>query len=286
MLPDYHVQIRKTNIKNKNVDDDIKILVIGDMHISDIVTDKKIDIIINTIKNINPDYTVFVGDLIDSVKEIKNQNSTNKLTKVLKASIKISTTLVIMGNHDYINKPKKSSNKEDFCNLINSIDKNILLDNKIYRDDKILFMGYTETLDYYWGKDYNYKAFYKDLSNRSELYKNLPTNIPCITLTHSQEFTKYKYNSKLLKHYDLIICGHDHDGCIPFGIGKFKRGIISPKKTLFPANVRGMRTLWTGTKLLITGGITKLSNTSPKIFHPLNHLCFMQVDEIIITKDV
>ena len=90
-------------------------------------------------------------------------------------------------------------------------------------------------------------------------------------------------NNMLFDDYNLIISGHMHDGCVPFGIGKFKWGIVNPKKNLFPKNVRGIRKL-KNNYILITGGITKIQKCAPKILHPLNHLCPMQLDVINVSN--
>ena len=75
-------------------------------------------------------------------------------------------------------------------------------------------------------------------------------------------------NAQLLNEYDLLIGGHDHDGCVPLGIGNFRKGIISPRKEILPNDVRGFRTLNTGTDMLISGGIVKIQDCAPKIIHP------------------
>lgn len=72
---------------------------------------------------------------------------------------------------------------------------------------------------------------------------------------------------------------------MPFGIGNFRRGIISSKKELFPKEVRGYRELETGTGLLISGCIVKIQDCAPRILHPLNHLCPMQMETITYTTD-
>ena len=49
--------------------------------------------------------------------------------------------------------------------------------------------------------------------------------------------------------------------------------------------LEGFRYLKTGTGLLISGGIVKIQDCAPKILHPLNHLCPMQMDTITFTSD-
>ena len=92
-------------------------------------------------------------------------------------------------------------------------------------------------------KKYDFEEFYEDFKKHEKLYKNVKKDLPTLALVHSPEFSNDDKCVNLFKDYDLILCGHTHDGCIPFGFGNFKRGLISPKKTFFPKNVRGLRKL-------------------------------------------
>lgn len=284
---DDYLQVRYVNLYNEKVQQDIKILSIGDVHISDMVSFKKIEKLKLQILDEKPDYVVFVGDLIDRVEEIKNNDSFSKLNDLLKCSVSVAPTFVILGNHDYIQRETHDVRLEGVRRVIKDISGVILLDNDIYYDDKIWFMGYTETKEYYVKKEYDFKAFYDDFKSHDLLYKNVNTKLPTIALIHSPEFINDEKNEFLLKDYDLIICGHTHDGCVPFGFGNFKRGVISPKKTFFPKNVRGLRKI-ENNYILITGGVVKIQKCAHKILHPFNHLCPMQIDVITLSnkKDV
>lgn len=280
---DDYLQVRYVNLYNKKVRQDIKILAIGDVHISDMVSFKKIEKLKSQILKEKADYIVFVGDLIDRVEEIKNNDSFSKLNDLLKCSVSVAPTFVILGNHDYIQRETHNSHLEGIRKVIKDISGVILLDNDIYYDDKIWFMGYTETKEYYVKKEYDFKVFYDDFKSHDLLYKKVDTKLPTIALIHSPEFSNDEKCMELLKDYDLIICGHTHDGCVPFGFGNFKRGIISPKKTFFPKNVRGLRKIGNN-YILITGGIVKIQKCAHKLLHPFNHLCPMQMDVITLSN--
>ena len=200
--------------------------------------------------------------------------------------------MVILGSHDFIieeNDSKYTSYDTDFWNEVASIDNVHLLNADIYKDERVLFMGYRQTFLYYHDpKDKyheNLEAFYDDFKHFTKLYQDLPSDVPKIGLIHSPEYAKLDKNTQLLKEYDLLIGGHDHDGCIPLGIGNFRKGIISPRKEILPDNVRGFRPLDTGADMLISGGIVKIQDCAPKIIHPLNHLCPMQMDTITFTGE-
>ena len=280
---DDYLQVRYINLYNEKVTDDLKILAISDIHISNLVSFKKIKRIERQFLKEKADYIVFVGDLIDRVEEINNSESLFKLKHLLEFSAKVAKTFVVLGNHDYIHRENYSSYKEKISLVIKNIQGITLLDNDVYSDDELWLMGYTETIKYYRRKNYDFKEFYDDFSKHDLLYKNVDKRLPSVALVHSPEFSDDKRCISLLNKYDLIICGHTHDGCVPFGVGEFTRGIISPKKKFFPKNVRGIRKLGNG-YILVTGGVIKISKCAPKKLHFLNHLCPMQMDVIIFSK--
>ena len=279
---DDYVQVRYVNLYNSKAFD-LKLLVIGDVHISDMVSLKKIELLKRRIKEEKADYVLFTGDLIDRVENLSSPFSLSKLKDLLSFASSISKVFVIYGNHDFIYRKTKKFSKDEFKEVLKSIKGVCLLDNDIYFDDKIYLMGYTENIQYYSKKKYDFKAFYDDLSKREKLYKNVNKNLVSIALVHSPEFSDDDKCVSLFKDYDLILSGHTHDGCVPFGIGNFKFGIISPKKTFFPKNVRGLRKLGSN-YILITGGVVKIQDCAPKLLHPLNHLCPVQVDVVTFSN--
>ena len=284
---DDYLQARYVTLYNEKVTRDLKFMVIGDVHISDMVSLKKLEMIKKQIIQERADYYLFVGDLIDDVDNIRNSDLLYKVNDLLSCASKVAPTFVILGNHDYIQKKTKESNIEGISNVIKSIDGVTLLDNDIYYDNNVWLMGYTETKKYYHAKKYDFEEFYEDFKKHEKLYKNVRKDLPTLALVHSPEFSNDDKCANLFKDYDLILCGHTHDGCIPFGFGNFKRGLISPKKTFFPKNVRGLRKL-DNNYILITGGVTKIQKCAPKILHPFNHLCPVQIDVVMLSnkKDV
>lgn len=292
LFMDNYLQISDLVIYNPHVVSNIKITTLGDLHISEIIGSKKLNPIMKQLEKEKSDYYVFLGDLVDAPSELTKIEKQMELLKLLNTTAQIAPTMVILGSHDYVTEEKQSEYfdyKKDFFNKMKEINNLYLLNDMTYTDSKVFFMGYLQSLKYYYGKKQEHKedldAFYREFSQKEELYKNLPNNLPKIGLIHSPEYANDERNVELLKEYDLLIGGHDHDGLIPFGIGSWKRGIISPKKALFPNNVRGYRQLSSGTNMLISGGIVKIQNCAPKLLHPLNHLCPMQMDTIKLTND-
>lgn len=285
LLMDNYFQIKRINIYNKLAINDISILTISDIHLSQTFNLKKLKYLISLINKIKPNYIIVLGDTIDSPLYLNDYQDI-----ILDFFTKLSTitkTIVILGNHDITIKKKKEYiyfYNNYFFNKLKKIDNLIFLNNALYIDNNLLFMGYTEAFLYYYPKNNidDLKVFYNDLSKHKNLYQ-INNNHINIALIHSQEFSKSRDNLALLKNYDLILSGHNHDGCVPFGIGNFTWGLVSPSKKLFPKYARGVR-IWGNTTLIINGGITKIQEMAPKIIHPLNHLCPMQLDLIIISS--
>ena len=293
-LVDYYLQIRDITLYNKNVKNDFKVVALGDLHLSKSVDKRKIDAIKKQIIIEKANYNVFLGDLVSTPKELENKEIQEQLLDLIASSAVVAPTMIILGNHDFINKNKGKNNQHsienntDFWQKVTSIDNVYLLNNDLYRDNQVLFMGYKETLKYYYNNESyeDLEVFFNDFKSYPKLYKNIPKDTIKIGLIHSPEYAKLDKNIKLLQDYDLLISGHNHDGCIPFGFGNFTFGIISPKKKIFPKEARGYRVLNTGTSLLISGGITKIQECAHKILHPFNHLCPMQMDTITFTNKI
>lgn len=72
---DDYLQTRYVNIKSDKVFNDFKIMVIGDIHMSSMVSLSKIKTIKEKIVKEKPDYIFYVGDLIDRIEELDNDSS-------------------------------------------------------------------------------------------------------------------------------------------------------------------------------------------------------------------
>ena len=290
------LKIRRSFIFNPHALNDIKIACIGDIHLSKIVGEKDITRIVSVLNNEKPDYICLLGDLIDSPKGLENNKIYNDLLKLVNSCASISTTLIVLGNHDFANidyEKKEIANKYlkmwDKIKLPTNVH---ILNDKTYSDGKVLFGGYTQKPEVYCKtkrKRENSEAFCIDLSKKTKLYSNLEEKIPKIFITHSPESLQETKNAKLLSSYDIAITGHYHNGCVPALLDDIfpqNRGIITPNKKLFPKVARGIVRLETGTCLIYSGGWVKIQDCSPKILQPLDKLCNRQMDIIILTSEI
>ena len=197
-LVDHYLQIRDITLYNKNVKNDFKVVALGDIHLSKSVDKIKITAIKKQIKEEKANYNVFLGDFVSTPKELENKEIQEQLLDIIASSAVVAPTMIILGNHDFINKNKDKNNKysiennKAFWEKVTSINNVYLLDNKLYQDNQVLFMGYKETLKYYYNNESyeDLEVFFNDFKSYPKLYKNLPKDIIKIGLIHSPEYAK------------------------------------------------------------------------------------------------
>ena len=238
----------------------VKIVQISDIHFSYNYKLSRLQNVIDKIDDINPDYVCIVGDLIDEYDIVSSAEFSFFVDWLKKLSSKYKV-IISLGNHDFIvKKGKKYCEKFDIDWLLNIKDDNmIVLNNAIYSENGINFIGYNPDFKYYYDfKEKNNIKYNNELSN---LINNL--NGYNILLLHTPSMITVDDNYKIINGFnliDLVLCGHTHGGMIPsFFPGSF--GIVSPYKSLFPKCVRGKKR-YGKADLLISSGIVKLSRKS------------------------
>jgi len=192
--------------------------------------------------------------------------------------------IISLGNHDVF------SNYHTFFNKLDKLDNVYVLDNFCYCDQFIYVCGFTLSRDYYYsnsmGEDID--ILLRHLDKHKEMINNLPKSKIKIALLHSpMKLTDSRVLDKI-KEYDLVLSGHMHDGMVPeflkFLFGN-NRGIISPYKKIFPKFARGnlcFKLDGREIKMIVTGGVTKLSLKSTKLLSKLNFIYNVGINKIII----
>lgn len=246
--------------KNYTIDSTLNknIVLISDLHYSNKQDLKVLNLILENIKKLNPDYICIPGDIINKSEIEDEQHFINWLKKL---SL-ITKVIVSIGNHEfYIDKSKKIFGlNKNFFRKISKINNLYLLDNSNKIIDNINFVGITIPIEYYENNEYIGKYM-----NNLKTYKKYYNVLLC----HSP-MNIYDYNILEDKNIDLVLCGHMHGGVVfNFLRPIFKnRGLISPTKKLFPKVAYGhIKT--NNIHMVITSGIKilpfKLIN---KLFNP------------------
>ena len=270
-----------TIYNNKNVN--IKIAHISDIHFAHKYNNKRLEMIEDKIKQIKPNYICITGDTIDLYDVVEDTNYPD-LKRFLTNLSEIGKVIISIGNHEYIKMLSNGFGKTDNVEWLKKLktEKIIVLDNEIYEENNISFIGYNPDYEYY----YNYKEKEPDKYNK-ELEKIIENakNKYKILLLHTPTLLLRKDNYKNIKNIDkvsLTLCGHTHGGMLPSFIpGHF--GIISPTRELFPRNIRGIIRKNKNT-IIISSGIMKLSRKSKITF--LNDIYGSNVIEIDINDKI
>lgn len=290
-----YFKITKDIIYVSNSKSDINIIHISDIHYSKNVSIKKLNLILNKIKTLKPDYIVITGDTIDSTISIDSNKNTEIIINFLEKLTNISKVIVSLGNHDfykYVDNEIVFDYPKEFWDKVDKIPNLYLLNNKIYKNDEIEFFGYSQPKDFYWSnikEEENEKVILDDLIDK-KIFLN-KSNVPKIGLIHAPSCMKHERIIEKLKNFDIILSGHMHNGCVfPIidELWKSDRGFISASKKLLPYNCRG-RIIKNNkdkiTNIIISGGITIFSKCAPTLLHPFNIFYPYHINQIIITKD-
>lgn len=248
----------KINIKNNKLNGK-RILVISDIHYANEKDIKKLDKLLRVINSYNADYICIPGDIIDR----NNISDKSYMIKWLKNLSSNSIVLVSLGNHDIRTKDEFGKYKEyidkDFIKEIKKIDNLYLLNNDSISFDDIYFYGYTQSFDYYYKNNYEDKNIMSDELDEYGVCK-FPPNKFKVLLMHSPICLNDSSIKDRLNCYDLILCGHMHNGVVPIILDDIfvnNRGIMAPNSKLFPKLARGI--VKKKNILIISSGVTKIS---------------------------
>ena len=91
--------------------EDINMMLFGDLHYSDKFNDKKLDLIYNKLKN--SEYIFIAGDLLDSTDVVNNIDKRDKLIRFLKRLGNMHKVFITLGNHDLAIRNKHKKTKDD-----------------------------------------------------------------------------------------------------------------------------------------------------------------------------
>ena len=276
----------ETFYTNKNIQE-TKIALISDIHFNDKYKRKIFTKILNQISKNKPDYITITGDILDT----SNTTNLDDLRDFFERLSKISTTLVVLGNHD--EKAGSMHNwtfekNEKLLEILNNIDNLHFLNDTTYTKDNITFYGFNLSYDYYEVQHETYEAFVNEIK---KLNFNINKEDYNITLFHSP-INLYPFLEKNKEHNlnnsDLILSGHMHNGCLPFIIShpvnkifKTSRGLISPTRKLFPKYAQGRIYERDG---YVYQGIMKLSH-STKLFNNFDFIFQKHVQFITIKQN-
>ena len=129
------------------------------------------------------------------------------------------------------------------------------------------------------------------LKENKKCLVSLPKDKVKILMVHSPILMSDPDILDLVKEYDFIFSGHMHNGVVPpilDSLIKNNRGLVAPNKSLFPDNARGVKAMYVNDKpirMIVTGGITKLAESSG-FLSKFNDIVYpISIDDITINSD-
>jgi len=224
----------------------IKIVLISDLHST--IHGKDQCILINKVKDINPDLIVLSGDIFDDIVPMTG-------TLLLLAGISgIAPIFYVTGNHEYMSNSIKRIRKE-----LASYGITILSDNytiiKI-KNTEIIIAGLDDPFKEkyetpYYNQKESMEIAFREL-DKIRLYKILIAHRP----ERIEDYKKYSF--------DLILSGHAHGGqiIIPY----FINGLYAPNQGLFPKYAGGIYIHGNKTHIISRG--LSINPLLPRIFNP------------------
>lgn len=284
---------KKYEIVSDKISEDKSICLAADFHLSHISNDRKFELVRENIYINRPDYICIPGDYIDMSNILDERKYYDKSLLYLESLGKVGKVFLTLGSHDFtriVNGVGKADLNRNWIKDINTIENVTLLHNQIFCDDQVRFIGYTPTYDYYMNasgcedeemliEDYN-----RNMSKIDEFKLNILLCHSPICILNDRVLEKVDD----IKKMDLILTGHMHNGMVPYKFSELIHnniGLIAPNKSLFPDNARGIKIRQYDNhkiNMIITGGVTKIQETAPKILQFGDNLYNPQIDTIKI----
>lgn len=272
--------LNEYNLVNPKIKNKLDIMCISDIH-SDI---ERLKCISKLIEKLDIKTLLISGDLCDTINDRRNE----ELLKLVEDISKNTSIYIAKGNHDLIK--LKSRKDRNYSSNSKFYKKIILLKNVKVFDENIDCISFNNqinisslTLPIKW-----YNGIREDESKFTKYFKNdkkVDNRKFNILLSHTPRGlivnNKIRQDLDYIKDMNFIICGHMHAGLRPVFLRRKKghRGLVGPYITPFPKSAYGIYNN-DGSSMLISGGITKLSDSSSGVIRFFDK-CYKSEIELI-----
>lgn len=273
------MRIIKNNIITKQ-SDELKMLILSDLHIYNYKTIKKLNNIQKYLNANKYDIVCLVGDIIDSTNMLTLENDTyEKLLDFIQYLGTYAKTFIVYGSHDISYRNYKKwiwecdfkTFKDKFLSKISKYKGVKVLENEtVDLGNGYTISGFNPSFNYAYTK--NFKKVLIDEGGYEFLNSLNPRNTN-IFLCHYPNVITELSNTKYLNKVDIAVSGHNHNGMTQlkvFPLEKFlnffkqnNRGIITPSKSFKlkdTIKVRGNIKINDKTTLIINPAVTSLAN--------------------------
>ena len=118
---------------NKYVEEPINIVMVSDIHLGNIIRNKRLRKMVQTINSLNPDFIAIAGDIIDSnITPFTERNMAEEFSH-LKSKY---GTYAVLGNHDLMTR-----SIDKIVAILNENNVNILRDEAVLINDSFYIIG-------------------------------------------------------------------------------------------------------------------------------------------------
>lgn len=244
-------------VETKTIDK--RIILLSDIHYYSKKEKKYLDKVLAELKKIEYDYLCISGDLLDRSRV----NDEELLIEWLKDLASLSKVIIGIGNHELTNDRKEHlyDFNEELYRKIKKLRRVYVLDNDVYTDGNVRFIGLTLPVDFYYKYRENKNYFMRFVNNKFKTsFKDKYNILLCHSPKSITDLETFE-NTKLLSNIQLVLSGHMHAGVTPYWMRKILRGrgLIGPFKDFFPKDAYG-HVKRKNTDIIISSGITTASN--------------------------
>lgn len=192
-----YVKAFDININKESLKEPINIVMVSDIHLGNIIKNKRLSKMVNEINTLKPDVVIIAGDIIDSdIKPFLDYNMGNEFSKIKSTY----GTYAALGNHDLMT---KAENK-----IVSVLEENSV---KVLRDESILI---NDSFYIIGRDDITINRFSEnDRASLLELTHDIDKSKALIVIDHNPKYI----NESLDSNIDLQLSGHTHKGQITPG---------------------------------------------------------------------
>jgi predicted MPP superfamily phosphohydrolase len=185
----YDIQMKK-----KSLPDGMKIVLISDLHLGAVNSEKNLSKIFSRINNLEPDIVCIAGDIFNgNIYALRDPSGTLDLLKSINAKYGVYACL---GNHD------GGKNFKEMTRFLEESNIKLLNDEHVTIDDRLVLTGRVDSSPIGGFDGLKRKNF-------ADIKASINTDLPVVVMDHNP-LNMGQYGNEI----DLILSGHTHRGQI------------------------------------------------------------------------
>lgn len=171
---------------------ELKIVVLSDLHIGILDKQKNLIPLFDRVNNLKPDLILFIGDIIDSKLELLAELELQKFLTILQAQYGV---FAVLGNHEYI-----GQNAEKIAQMLSESGITLLRDGYVKVADTFYLVGRDDVSRGHFG--------FNERKNLAQVMNGIDLSLPVLLMDHQP----VNLAESKEQGVDLQISGHTHRG--------------------------------------------------------------------------